>query len=1132
MQNFDYLSKIRDMQTLHQHCSDAEKFQLVAPEKSVVSARKALEFWAKLVYYTNGWDIPQHAGLMELISDADFVEYVDDAQVMNDIHFIRRIGNQGAHGQSINRKESLHCVASLYAIIGEWLTVLGEVRDLPPFDMTLVPKVVTLSVVTPDSEPVVSADTIHQRYAKESEGKHLHVEPPRVLSEAETRRIFIDLMLREAGWDVLTTNGALLAGKACIEVPLAGMPNNANEGFADYVLFSDDMKPLAVIEAKRTTIDPYAGKHQAALYADALERQYGLRPVVYYTNGFHTFVQDGLGYPDREVFSFHTQKDLELLIQKRTRRDISDLRVDTNIAGRDYQIQAIHSICNHLNSKHRRGLLVMATGTGKTRVSIGLTDVLIRNNWVKNILFLADRRSLVKQAHKNYRKLLRNETTTILSEDREPDMNARIMFSTYQTMIRYIDADEKKFSVGRFDLIIIDEAHRSVFGKYGTIFDYFDSLLIGLTATPREDVDRSTYNLLHLDEGEPNFAYELDEAIRDGYLVGYRVFRRSSKIMTEGAKYDQLTKYEKETLERVWDYEKARKALDPDFDYKRDIEGSEIYSYLFNIDTIDQVLQDLMTNGLRIEDGTTVGKSIIFAYNHKHAVQIVERFHALYPQLGEDYCVLIDNQVNYGQDLIDIFSTPRDETQKHIQIVVSVDMMDTGIDVPDCLNLVFFKQVRSKIKFNQMIGRGTRLCPDVFGEGKDKREFFIFDYCGNFEYFSQHPQGAEPMQGQTLNERLFCTRLDLAVILQDGKYQADESLRLMCEQLKDILHAQICTLNENHIAVRKEWERVQKYKNRGSWQYVSEVEAQGLRKHIAPLIFTDDKDFAAKKFDILCLLEQLSLVDNTVDGTRPMEKICSIAQLLEHKASIPQVQNCLPVIREVQSAVFWETVHTNIVYGLDNLERVRTQLRDLAQYIISGNGDTFEINLKDTITDLGEAQPLSMPMSYRQRVLDYLDEHTDHPVLQKIYTMEQLTEVDIRELERIFWQEIGTKEEYTHAYEHQERFSLWGGHIAAFLRSVIGIDRKIAREKYIELIQSGTSVGTGMAAEPDGNIYLTQEQEEYLNDILNYVCINGDITRETMATQPFSEFQWQPVFADRLTALVNYVGTLHRIIVA
>jgi type I restriction enzyme R subunit len=759
----------------------------------------------------------------------------------------------------------------------------------------------------------------------------------------------------------------------------------------------------------------------------------------------------------------------------------------------------------------------MATGTGKTRVSIGLSELLIRNNWAKNILFLADRRSLVRQAHKNYRKLLINETTTVLSENREPDMNARIMFSTYQTMIRYIDSEEKDFSIGRFDLIIIDEAHRSVFGKYGAIFDYFDSLVIGLTATPREEIDRSTYSLLQLDEGNPNYAYEYANAVRDGHLVSYRAFCRSSKIMSEGIKYSDLSEDEKQQLEEVWEYERAKQLLDDQEEPGRDIRGNEIYSYLFNIDTVDQVLQELMEKGIRVKDGTEIGKTIIFAFNHKHAQLIVDRFHHLYQELGENYCVLIDNHVNYAENLVDIFSTPREESQQYIPIAVSVDMLDTGVDVPDCVNLVFFKQVRSKIKFNQMIGRGTRLCPNLFGEGQGKKEFYIFDYCGNFDFFEIYPEGVENSRQVTLSERLFNARLDLAVLLQHVQYQSEEFPRALCTQLKDILHEQVQSLNKSHIAVRKHWERVEKYSKRDNWQYVSEVEAQFLRNTIAPLVAVDNNEFAALKFDLLCLIEQLSLIDETVNGTMAMNKIRSIGGLLEERASLPLVYAKKDLIREIQTATFWESVLSSPIIGLQKLEHVREELRDLMQYIIGSSKRTFDIDIKDTITDDGEAAPILTAMTYRERVLDYLNENIDNPTLQKIYRMEQLSESDIRELERIFWQELGTKDEYRQTYENQDRYRIWGGRIAAFLRSILGIDQQLAREKYIQLIQGED---------------LTPEQDEYLSDIINYVCENGDITRETIGQEPFSGANLTSLFNDRLSALVNYINNMHQVIEA
>ena len=1123
MQNFDYLSKIQELNQLYSYCRDAENYQLVAPDKSVVGARKALEFWTKMVYMINGWDLPEKPSLMGLVTAQPFVDYIGDAQVLENIHFIRRVGNNGAHGKSIKQAASLQSLACLYQLIGEYLMQIEVIDSFPHFDATLVPKVVTLQYTSIDGDPIISAEAL-QRYS-EANAKHpLHPTTPKVLSEIETRRLYIDLMLEEADWTVQTVHNSLVPGSACIEVELAGMPNQSEVGFADYVLFSKSLKPLAVIEAKRTTRDSREGRHQAELYADLLERQYGVRPVIYYSNGYETYIQDGMGYPDRRVFSFHTEDDLELLIQKRTRQDITDLSINEDITNRTYQMMAVHAVCDHLNKKHRRGLIVMATGTGKTRVSISLVDVLMRNNWAKNILFLADRRSLVKQAARNYSKLLPSASTTILSEDREPDMKARIMFSTYQTMIRYIDAkDKKEFSVGRFDLIIIDEAHRSVFGKYGAIFDYFDSLLIGLTATPREDIDKSTYQLLQLEEGIPNFSYELQEAIDEHYLVGYRAYQRSSKIMTEGIRYDQLSQAERDELEKVWDYEKAMQALDPRSRYSRDIESKEIYDYLFNQDTVDRVLQDLMENGLKIEDGTKIGKTIIFAINHKHAQMIVDRFAVLYPHLAaKNYCVLIDNTVEYGQNLIDNFSETPEKSANNIQIAVSVDMLDTGIDVPDCLNLVFFKKVRSKIKFNQMIGRGTRLCENVFGPGLDKQEFLIFDWCGNFEYFNLHPEGAEPANVQSIHERIFDLRMDIAVHLQDAKYAEQEGPARFCEELKDILHGQVSTLEINRIDVRRHLDLLARFRSRDAWIYVSEVDAHSIKRRLGPLIFMEDNDLAAKKFDVLCLLMQLSLLDEHVDGNRPMDKIRTLAEMLEKRATIPQVAMHMPLIREIQTVVFWEKLTTSVAYGLDSLERVRVDLRELMQYLVGQERKTFDIDIEDVITDKGIATPIDIKATYQQRVMDYLAENSkNNEILHKIQYLVPLTEDDIRKMEQVFWEQLGTRQEYENTYLNKEKYKLYGGNIAAFIRSCIGVDREVARNKFIDLLQAS---GVEMPV-------LTPMQEEYLHTILNYVCTNGDIETTTMSIQePFVHFEWQDTFGDRFQPLVNYVKSLHNVI--
>ena len=692
MRNFDYIRDL-GLSELHRFCSIAEEQQVTNPDISAVNARRALEYIVRSLYQMKNIDIPERTSLFELVDGEPFKEFIGDERVMMAVHYVRKVGNNGAHASSVSKKESFFCLLNIYNIVASILIKLRVVDSVKPFDKALIPTVPE----TPTIIPVTHDDTANKivevadKVAIESKAP---VEVlPIDISEAETRRLYIDLMLKEAGWDILDTNGLIQPSKACIEVELQGMPNTHDVGYADYVLFGSNGKPLAVIEAKRTSVSPVKGKHQAELYADCLEAKYGVRPVIYYTNGFQTFIIDGLGYPPRKLFSFHTEDDLERLLQKRGRKDITDFTINDNISDRYYQKTAIKAVCEHYNSKHRKGLLVMATGTGKTRVSISLVDVLKRNDWVKNVLFLADRTSLVKQAHKNFSKLLRNEPTCVLNEGGERDLNARITFSTYQTMINFIDTEEKPFSVGRFDLIIIDEAHRSIFGKYGAIFNYFDAMLIGLTATPRDEVDKSTYDIFEMEQGSPNYAYELEDAVADGYLVNYAGFKRGSVILKEGIKYNSLNEDEKEQMEKIWEYEQTRKALEPSLmmaaeegaeygkaKYVRDINNNEIFSYIYNIDTIDAVIQDLMENGLKVQSGERIGKSIVFAYNHRHAELIVERFNALYPEYGSGFCVLIDNYVTYAQDLIDKF----EKRDAEPQIAVSVDMLTQVLMYPMC----------------------------------------------------------------------------------------------------------------------------------------------------------------------------------------------------------------------------------------------------------------------------------------------------------------------------------------------------------------------------------------------------------------------------------------------------------------
>lgn len=1110
MKNFDYILQVAEhvpgFKRLHEYCDMAESLQTTFPEASANSARKALEWLVKNMLKMKDVEVGERDQLNDLLHKPETYAFINhDYRLDDDIRLVQKIGNSASHdgAEPVKRVKAFRCLRALYNVVAGFMYRWGAMKVINPFDATLIPQTLGGPVVTTSPAPQVEPDVVDSVPKENVEHPQTPEIPQESLaSEAITRKYLIDYMLIEAGWDILEVKGDIQGGKACIEIEVDGMPNASGKGYADYVLFSRGGKPLAVIEAKATTHEVGEGRRQAILYADLLERKYGVRPVIYYTNGFKTMVIDGMGYMDRPVYSFHSMDDLERLIQKRGRSEIRDLRINEAITNRPYQQTAIKSIVEWLNQKHRRGLLVLATGTGKTRVSISLCDILMRNDWVKNVLFLADRTALVNQAHKNYEALLPDVSMAVLSEEKEPDMQARIMFSTYQTMINYIDKEEKKFSVGRFDLIIIDEAHRSVFGRYGAIFNYFDSLLIGLTATPRDEIDRSTYELLQMDNGEPNFSYDLEEAVADGYLIPYETLQYHSKIMDSGIKWDDLPKEQQDKLEEVWTCEKALAGMGDDEEYHRDIESKEIFSYLINNDTIDKVLQELMNKGLKVNSGEEIGKSIIFAMNHLHAEQIVKRFRELYPEKGEKYCQLIDNYVKYSNALILDFGEP----EKMPQIAVSVDMLDTGVDVPSILNLVFFKRVKSKIKFMQMIGRGTRLCPGVFGD-KDKEKFYIFDWCNNFEYFSVHSDGAEPVIVKSLTERLFSLRLDIAIALQSAEHQEKEEDKKLHDELKEILHAQVDSLSMARIDVREKIESIEPYRNKEAWVCLSEVDVAKL-KNIASLLPRPNENEAAKKFDVLMLHLQLEKVDSTINADKAKVSVMTLAKLLEEKATIPLVRTRLNTIREVQTVEFWETS------TIDRLERVRKELRDLIQLLEGNRNDKkFIIDIEDTTSSDADAARVQLRATYKQRVIEYLANNTGNPTLAKIQNFEQLTTSDINELQRVFWEELGTREEYNEMTLGKR----YNNNVAAFIRVINGIDRKKALEKYAEFIK-GTD--------------LNSEQEQYLKNILDYISVNGDIQLSDFMEYPLKHYRWRDVFGNQFVSLKDFVKEIHKVIEA
>lgn len=1113
MKNFDIIKDITGLRTVYRYCATAEDFQAVNPIVSAQNARLALETMVKTIYRLKGWQTGERANLLSLTTDERFVAFIDSSEMMRRIHYVRKIGNNAAHGGDfVGRRESFFAVLNLYYFIGSVVLAWQMIDTLPDFDKELIPQSFepgNMAVIPAqrlaDAATTEASEAVAEAVTETSEAQPETVNAQPVVSdltEADTRRLYIDLLLREAGWKITEIEGEKVPRQAGVEIEVSGMPSESGKGYADYVLLGDDGTPLAVVEAKRTSVDPNKGRHQAELYADCLAAQYGCpRPVIYYTNGFDTNVIDGMGYPPRKVMGFHTLDELRRMIAQRGRNDITDLQISDKISGRPYQKRVITSVCKHFNDKHRRALLVMATGTGKTRVSISLVDVLVRNGWVKNVLFLADRIELVNQAMRNFAKLLPDMTVSSL-RDNDVDKNARILFSTYQTMIGHLDRDDKTFSIGRFDLIIIDEAHRSVFGKYGAIFDYFDTLLLGLTATPRNEVDRSTYDLFGMEQGVPTDSYEYEEAVADGYLNDYIPIKDNSQILTEGIDPAKLSKVEREQLQEIFEYEKMMKGLDPKEDYSRNISANEIFKYIFNENTVDHVLNRLMSDGIRVKDGAMVGKTIIFAYNHRHAMFIAERFGKMFPELGADFCRVIDNYEKYSANLITNFS----DKDKMPQIAVSVDMLDTGIDIPEIVNLVFFKPIHSKIKFWQMIGRGTRLCPDLFGPGQDKGKFLIFDFYRNFEFFEMNPEGSQPTRQQSIVSLLFSLRTDIKYALQDGKYQTDEETKTLHDEIAETLHKEIDSLNRSRLDVRQHLREVETFSKKEAMVCLTIGDVEVLKNNIAPLLRDSNSDVSALKFDALMLRSQLSTVDSTINARNTDNKIKTIARYLkEKKASIPQVMAKMAVLDEVVTPQFWE--HKNI----NRLEYVRVELRELIQYLDGeSTGRTFTVNITDTFQQDNTGVNIQPVKTYRKRAEDYLREHLpDDPALQKIYHLEQLDESDIARLEQIFWHELGTQEEYkaqthTNPYMH---------HVAAFIRSIIGIEQDAALEKYRQLTHGGE---------------LTRMQEEYLRMLIKYVCENGDINPMVLQQQNFINFM--TIFRNSPMSVVNYVKMMSNVI--
>ncbi len=1156
MTNFAFIKP--DFPALYADIVEAESLVFSNPTPSAIMARSVLENGVNWLYENDRkLTRPFRSDLSTLMHEEAF-RGLFNATVFKELNLVRKTGNAAAHGTRVSEADALALVKYLFRFLRFLAIYYGKTEPKTQvFDDALIPRAPraprsasssasskTSAVKGVDAKTLKKLlDEIESKnkkarekeqeilaQAKENAEEKRRLEQqaielsklkaereqsfdfdqvvPLLVSEAETRQRYIDISLAESGWVNLKKDRDL-------EYKVTGMPvstNASGTGYVDYVLWGDNNLPLAVVEAKRTLTNPKKGKHQSVLYADCLEAMHGQRPIIFYTNGFDTYLWDDQFYPEREVSGFYTKDELQRLVNRRDaitgRKDLREFSVNKDIAGRAYQMQAIARVAENsvgdvvdggtkiLRGRLRQSLLVMATGSGKTRTSAALVDMFTKCNWAKRILFLADRNALVTQAKNAFNEHLPHLSAIDLTKEKE-DKHTRLVFSTYPTIMNRIDgvrnanngagADERFYGVGHFDLIIIDEAHRSVYQKYKAIFEYFDAMLIGLTATPKKDVGHDTYGLFGIEDDNPTFAYELDEAVKEGFLVPPKAFSVPLKFVRDGIKYNELSEKEKQQYEEKFGDPTSEEVPD-------EIDSNSVNRWLFNTTTVDKVLDYLMTKGIKVQGGEKLGKTIMFAKSHKHAEFIEERFNKNYPQYTGKFLRVIDNYESKAQDMLETFVDQHNEVDP--QIAVSVDMMDTGVDAPRVVNLVFFKPVKSSSKFWQMIGRGTRLCPDLFAPGDDKKEFLIFDICKNFEFFEAQPDGYSGKAVKKISQRIFEAKLEVALLIRSQQTSTDEQRELAVSYINE-LHAQINGLDHERFEVKAQLQHVVEYSNIERWQSVANSDMLDINTHLSMLpIAPKSDDEYAKRFDILVLNYQLGLLTAAYSTDSYQIKIRNISTSLLKKVNVPEVASKEALLRESQTQDFFKEINVN------RLDDLRIALRGLMKYLDKDQKKDVITNFEDDLDVAGVQEMDVMPsysalQSYRDRVESYVRNNGDHLVIHKLKTNKQITQTELEELERILFDgdAIGTKEQYTDSYGDKP--------LGEFIRSIVGLEITAAQEAFAEFLQAGN---------------LSADQMTFINTIVTYLSKNGVIDKSLLFEPPFTHIHDQGlvgVFSDK-----------------
>jgi type I restriction enzyme, R subunit len=1089
--NFEFLRpKWEELSTLG---AFAEQYTLPDPTSATVKLRTFAEQIVQFIYHQHGLPKPYQNNLNDLLINAGFDQAVPRV-IVSKLHSLRIHGNKAAHGDSVLTSTALWLLQEAYEL-GRWLFLSyagGKKADCPEFTPPnassgteaekklkrertailahLAAQEAQMKTLLAELEAARSKQESPQATEAELHAVQKHgqkVADTLAFSEELTRRRLIDSLLVDAGWNVgvdgMTTDAV---GQ---EYDVSHQPTTTGKGKADYILWGDNGKPLAVIEAKKTAVNADVGRTQAKCYADGCEKTYGQRPVIFYTNGHDIWIwNDAQDEPPRKLYGFYSQDSLEYLhFQHANRESLIKTQPDTIIAGRMYQIEAIKRVIERFAARHRKSLIVQATGTGKTRVAVSLCELLLRTRWAKRILFLCDRRELRKQAHNVFKEFMPGEPRTYVTSATSKDRNKRIYLATYPAMMECFES----FDVGFFDLIIADESHRSIYNRYRDLFAYFDSLQVGLTATPVEFIARNTYKIFGCEDRDPTAYFSFGDAITHTppYLVPFEVVTHTTPFLRKGIKYSEMTP-------------EQRAQLDEDEEIPTSIEydKAEVDKVVFNKDTNRIIIRNLMEHGIRDATGSRVGKSIMFARNHNHAVLLQYLFDDMYPQFGGKFCRVIDNYDPRAEELIDDFKGVGNNPE--LTIAISVDMLDTGIDVPEIVNLVFAKPVYSYVKFWQMIGRGTRLRENLFGPDQHKTHFLIFDHWKNFEFFDQRYQPVEPKQSKSLPQVAFEARLKLAeTALQQAQPEVFETIIAL-------IGKDIADLPRETIAVKEKWKQVQAASNPDTLRHFAPATKAMLLSEIAPLMQWRNigGHEAAHRFDLhVCRLETEFL-----KGSSSFEdlKADALSQLDDLRMNLAQVKAVAPTIAEVRTATFWGNI------SVAKLEEVRGHLRGVMQYRLTPTLPSLPPKVIDVTEDLALVERKKHVVkldglhlaAYRIRVEKVLrDLFETNDTLQRIKRGQPVNQTDLEALTSL----VLTQDPMLDLHDLVEYYPDCAGQLDLAIRSIIGLDAQAVHERFTGFVQENN---------------LSAAQIRFLDLLQNHIAKYGSIEVARLYEPPFT----------------------------